>query len=48
MKEIQSIKFFKSNKFGFGVDNAWNHECDLFRGIDIRLGFFYIQILRSI
>ena len=48
MKEIQGVKIFRTNRFGFGIDNAWNHECDMFRGIDIRLGFFYIQILRAI
>lgn len=48
MKAIKSVKVFKTYKFSFSIDNGWNHECDLFRGIDVNFGFFYIQILRTI
>ena len=48
MKITQNIHIFKTKKFSFGIDNAWNHECDLFRGIDFKFGFFYIKILRSL
>jgi hypothetical protein len=48
MKKIKSIKFFKTSKFSFVINNEWNNDCDLFRGIDIKIGFFYVQILRSI
>jgi len=46
--KISIAKRINGEKISFRIENDWNDECDLFRGFSIKLGFFRINISRSL